>query len=106
MARQVLQDGSGAAVAFHHPFGLAIDGQDNLYVADQENNRIRMVTPQGVTSTVAGNGMSGFVDGNLGPGGTAEFDIPGGVAVNAAGTLIYVADDGNCAVRVITLPTP
>jgi hypothetical protein len=97
------QDGSGLGVAFNTPWGLTIDGQDNVYVADLGNNRIRKVTPQGLTTTVAGNGTPGLMDGTLGPNGTAEFDIPGGLAVNAMGTALYVADVENCALRVITL---
>jgi DNA-binding beta-propeller fold protein YncE len=100
------QDGSGAEASFDSPYGLAIDGQDNLYVGDNRNFRIRKVTSQGETSTVAGNGMIGLVNGTLGPDSTTEFDSVGSVAVNAAGTILYVADEGNCAVRVIALPAP
>ena len=62
-----------------------------------------MITPQGVTSTLAGNGTPGNVNGTLGKTGTTEFNFPIGVAVDANG-LIYVVDHGNCAIRVITPP--
>jgi hypothetical protein len=94
-------DGAGASVEFGAPVGLAIDGSGNLYVADSVNECIRKITPQGVVSTVAGNGTQASVNGTLGRDGTTEFNGPEGVAVTPDGTLIYVAEGGNCAVRVI-----
>jgi hypothetical protein len=58
-------DATGTAARFNGPVGLAIDGQDNLYVGDEINNRIRMITPQGVVTTFAGNGVDGGLDGTL-----------------------------------------
>lgn len=91
-------DGTGSAAAFNTPEQMAIGPDGNLYVADARNNRIRMVTPSGVVTTVAGNGTAGHVDG---PALSAEFDFPEGLAFDAAGDL-YVADTGNNMIREIT----
>jgi sugar lactone lactonase YvrE len=91
-------DGVGSSAQFNYPYGLTIDAAGNLYVADVDNHKIRKVTPSGVVSTVAGSGISGFVNG---PGAQARFNYPYGVAVDAAGNL-YVADSQNNAIRMIT----
>ena len=92
-------DGTGAAVRFRYPHGLALDGAGNLYVADAGNNTIRRVTPGGVVTTVAGiAGHSGSADGVA---ATASFDYPNSLAVDGAGN-VYVADQCNATIRKIT----
>ena len=96
-AREGFADGAGAAAAFHTPSGIAIDRSGNLLVADTGNNAIRRVTPQGVVSTVAGDGLAGWVDG---PGRQARFNGPTGVAVDLLGN-VFVADTYNDRIRKI-----
>jgi sugar lactone lactonase YvrE len=91
-------DGAGQQAAFNTPSGLALDSNGNLFVADTGNNRIRKVTPQGVVSTVAGDGTAGYADG---PATQARFDSPIGIAVDAEG-IVYVADSYNDRIRKIT----
>jgi sugar lactone lactonase YvrE len=91
-------DGPGATAKFSHPEGVAVDAAGNVYVADEDTNRIRKVTPAGVVSTLAGDGTRAFADG---PGATARFNAPDGVAVDAAGN-VYVADTDNHRLRKIT----
>jgi len=91
-------DGPGTAARFDNPFGVAVDGSGNVYVADPFNDRIRKITAAGVVSTLAGNGTSGLVDG---AGTVAQFRGPAGVAVDGSGN-VYVADSGNNAIRKIT----
>jgi gliding motility-associated-like protein len=56
-------DGDGPTVAsFNNPQGIGIDPQDNLYIADQDNHRIRKITPAGMVSTIAGSGVAGYFD--------------------------------------------
>ncbi|MBK0379895.1 NHL domain-containing protein [Mucilaginibacter segetis] len=55
-------DGKGAAAKFNNPIGITIDGNDNLYIADTDNQLIRMITPQGIVTTIAGNHQAGFFD--------------------------------------------
>ncbi|MBG6129079.1 sugar lactone lactonase YvrE [Aquimarina sp. EL_43] len=90
-------DGPGITAQFDNPNGLAIDTAGNIYVADTGNHRIRKITPAGVVSTIAGSGISGFVNGT---GTVAQFDSPYGIDVHTNGD-IYVADTGNHSIRYI-----
>ena len=85
---------------FNAPRGLACDNSGNVYVADSENNQIRLVTPDGRVSHLAGagDGSVGFVDG---AGATARFDTPMDVAVDNSG-VVWVADTGNNSIRRIS----
>jgi uncharacterized protein (TIGR03437 family) len=83
----------------NHPFGLAFDGSGNLYFADSNNQRIRMISPSGILTTVAGNGNQGFA-GDGGPATKAQLNEPYGIAFDPFGNL-YFADSGNNRVRVL-----
>jgi len=91
-------NGTGSAAAFDDPAGVAVNAAGDIYVADSGNNEIRMVTPAGVVTTLAGSTTAGSANGT---GSAASFDAPQGVAVNAAGD-IYVADSGNDEIRMVT----
>jgi len=91
-------DGTGTAASFNYPYGIAVDGSGNVYVADKENNLIRKVTSAGVVTTLAGSGSSGSADGT---GTAASFYSPYGVAVDNSGN-VYVADRQNHMIRKIT----
>jgi trimeric autotransporter adhesin len=82
------------------PTGLALDSAGNLYIADTQNHRIRMLTPGGAISTIAGAGTAGF-SGDGGAAVAAELNAPSGVAVDTSGN-IYVADTQNHRVRLVT----
>jgi sugar lactone lactonase YvrE len=94
-------DGTGAAAHFCLPAGIAIDAAGNLYVADSFNCVIRKVTPAGVASTIAGKARTCGTDN--GPGASATFSLPYGIAIDAAGNL-YVTDIGSSTVRKIANP--
>ncbi|MCX6936839.1 MAG: MBG domain-containing protein [Verrucomicrobia bacterium] len=88
-------DGAAANARFNTPAALALHTDGTLYVADRENHLIRKITPQGVVSTLAGAaGVAGSADGTGGAGGTARFNHPSALALNAAGTELFVADAG------------
>lgn len=90
-------DGLGTAAKFNYPTGVAVDGTGNLYVADELNNKIRVITSDGVVSTLAGSGVPTFADGI---GLASSFNRPIGVAVDISGN-VYVADTYNNKIRKI-----
>ncbi len=81
------------------PFGLALDKKGNLYIADRGNNRVRKVNPQGIITTVAGDGGF-FYMGDNGPAYRASIAGPTDVVVDDNGTL-YIADRNNNRVRAV-----
>ncbi len=92
------QDGPGSAASFSNPSSVALDSAGDVYVADTWNNAIRLITPGGTVSTLAGSSaMTGSQDG---PVLSATFNGPEGVAVDPAGN-VYVADTGNATIRMI-----
>jgi serine/threonine-protein kinase len=90
-------EGQGTAASFAYPYGVAVDGVGNVYVADNGNQRIRKITPSGNVTTLAGSGSFGSTDG---PGTSASFSNSTGVAVDGSGN-VYVADMFNQRIRKI-----
>ena len=94
-----ITNGTGTNAQFNTPAGIAVDSGSNVYVADTNNNMIRMITPSGVVTTLAGQaGMSGTANGT---GTNAQFYLPFGIAVDS-GSNVYVGDYGNNMIRKIT----
>ena len=93
-------DGTGTAARFNTPSGVAVLPDGNIVVADQYNHRIRLVTPGGVVTTLAGSSQ-GSADGT---GAGASFNFPEGVAVIASSGVIVVADTQNNRIRLVTYP--
>jgi len=82
--------GPATAAQLRGPVGVAVDATGDLYISDLGNYRIRMVTPQGVIRTIAGNGTSAPTgDGGLAI--NAQLAAPGSLAVDTSGNL-YIAD--------------
>jgi hypothetical protein len=79
------RDGTGVVARFNQPYGVAVDGSGNVYVADTYNRAIRMITPGGAVTTLNGT--------------QARFLYPQGIAVTSSGTL-YVSDGDNQAVMI------
>lgn len=93
-------EGDKSEVRFNAPYDVALDKNRYVYVADYYNNRIRMISPNGQVKTLAGNGAEGFVDGD---GTAARFNGPIGLAVNDEGSVLFVTDHHNHAIRKITI---
>ncbi len=89
--------GPARSAQLFFPEGLALDASGALYIADTRNQRIRKVTPNGVITTLAGNGAAGY-SGDGGPATAAELNWPGGLALDGGGNL-YIADSANYRVR-------
>ena len=92
-------EGPATAARLTFPFGVAVDGAGNLYIADSSNHRIRKVDATGTITTVAGTGEFGF-GGDEGPATAAQLFLPIGVAVDGTGNL-YIADAGNQRIRKV-----
>lgn len=90
-------DGTGTTVKFNYPYGITIDANDNLYVTDANNFKIRKITSAGVVTTIAGS-TQGFADGI---GTNAKFMTPAGIVISQDNVL-YVTDQKNNRIRKIT----
>jgi hypothetical protein len=90
-------DGPAASATFDHPYSILIDNAGNIFVGDQMNNKIRKISPDGIVSTLAGNGLPGNIDG---PDVSASFINIRGLAMDPFGNL-YIGQTGN--LRKITL---
>lgn len=88
-------DGQGAEAQFNIPWGITVDANGIVYVADFLNNKIRKITPDGTVTTLAGS-TYGSVDG---PSNMAQFAQPIGLTVDSIGN-IYVAE--SIKIRKIT----
>ena len=80
------QDGSSATAQFNLPFSIYVDNDDNIYVGDRNNYRIRKISPQGTVSTIVGNGINGIVNG---PAAQSEIGIVYGLTMDKAGNLYF-----------------
>lgn len=91
-------DGPISTAQIGFAYNLCVDAAGNVIIADGGNQRVRMITPGGQVSTLAGSSF-GYVDG---PGATAKFNMSGGIAVDKEGN-IYLADTNNHVIRKITV---
>ena len=85
--------GNNPTIWFNLPTGLAIDAAGNLYVAEQGKSRIYKITPSGIVTQLAGGSDDDDFGYANGTGTEARFHFPVSVAVNATGSLLYVADN-------------
>jgi uncharacterized protein (TIGR03437 family) len=98
-------DGGPAINAqLNNPTGVALDAAGNIYIADNRNFRIRMVSANGNITTIAGKAASGY-SGDGGPATSASLKFPTGVSVDSSGN-VYVADNQNSVIRLLTPNAP
>lgn len=93
-------NGTGTGAQFNQPWGVAVDGAGNAYVADTLNHTIRKITAAGVVTLLAG--VPGTPGSANGANNVATFSRPTGVAVNGAGTVVLVADYNSHMIRQIS----
>jgi uncharacterized protein (TIGR03437 family) len=91
--------GPAISAQLYYPSDVTVDLVGNVYIADNNNNLVRKVSPQGVITTVAGSGQPGF-SGDGGPATSAQLRNPDGVGLDASGNL-YIADYNNGLVRKV-----
>jgi sugar lactone lactonase YvrE len=94
-------DGPALSVNLTTPWGLAMDPEGTLYIADTNSQRVRRLTSEGRVETIAGTGRQGF-SGDGGPAIQADIAVPTGIAWHPAGAL-YITDDLNGKVRRIDI---
>ena len=92
-------DGPTASAQFNEPNAILSTANGDFYVADTKNNRVRRITALGQVETLAGNGSAGYQDG---PGITAMFSDPRGIALDLNGSIV-VSDGGNNRIRTVSL---
>ncbi|MFK8845340.1 hypothetical protein [Streptomyces sp. Ac-502] len=98
-AGYVSDGGPATLTQLNWPHGVALDKDGNLYIAERSNHRVRRVTPQGIITTVAGNGQAGYTS-DGGPATATQLNGPSAVAVDDAGNL-YIADINNHRIRKV-----
>jgi len=89
--------GASTSALLARPRGLSVDAKGNIYVADSDNNRIRLIAVGGNIVTVAGNGSQGFA-GDGGPAVNAILDTPRAPTAQGAGVFAF-SDTHNQLVR-------
>ncbi|MBI3745614.1 MAG: hypothetical protein HY264_03665 [Chloroflexi bacterium] len=91
--------GPATSATLQEPVEIVFDAAGALYISDRDNNRIRKVDTQGVITTIAGNGNTGF-EGDGVPGNKTSVEFPLGIAIDPKGNVVF-ADEGNKRIRTI-----
>lgn len=91
--------GQATSAGIQYPLGVAVDAAGNVYVADNGDNRIRVINPSGIITTIAGSATYGF-SGDGGPSTLAKLYYPQGIAVDGTGN-VYICDLNNNRIRMI-----
>jgi gliding motility-associated-like protein len=91
--------GPATSATMSGPVAVACDAAGNLYIADKNNHRIRMVNSSGIINTVAGNGSAVFA-GDGGPATAGSLNSPSALTFDASGNL-YIADLNNNRIRMV-----
>lgn len=96
------RDATDARYYFSGPAKVAVDANGDVFVVDMFANRVDRIAPNGSVAVLAGNGTSVPTGSDDGPGATASFLFPSGIAVSTSG-IVYVGDTVNHKIRKIVL---
>jgi DNA-binding beta-propeller fold protein YncE len=97
--------GPATAASFNEPYGIAIDHNGNIYVADRHNHCVRRIDAvSGILTTFAGTGEAGY-SGDGGPATRACLVEPNGLGLDPSQRHLYIADVADHRVRVVDLAT-
>lgn len=97
-------NGPAASARFNRPTALAIDAQNNLYVVDSGNHRIRVINlATGIVNNFAGNGGAGYGTDGV-EATTTSLNNPTGIAIDALGN-VFIADRSNQRIRKVDAAT-
>jgi hypothetical protein len=92
-------NGRGGDARFNNPTGLIVGADGTIYVADRNNHRIRVISPAGEATTIAGDGTEGFQDA---AGPAAKFNRPIDIVLTPDGALM-VSEENNHRLRKVIL---
>jgi trimeric autotransporter adhesin len=92
--------GPATSARLNSPASVIKDAAGNIYIADGSHHRIRKVNPEGIITTVAGNGTQGF-SGDGGAATAASLNFPNSIAINSSGEL-YISDSNNNRIRKVS----
>lgn len=89
--------------AFSSPSDVDVDSAGNVFVSDSGNQRLRVVSPDGTTRTLSGNGVASYQDSQLPT--NVSFNAPMGIALDEASQALYVSDSANNRIRLVNVST-
>lgn len=95
-------DGEPATAAVTSPTYLVMDQYNNLFIAEQDQAKIRFINNNGIISTIVGNGTHGY-SGDGGQASLAEINYPAGITLDSCGNL-YITDAHDWRIRKVTYP--
>jgi Secretion system C-terminal sorting domain/NHL repeat len=91
--------GQATAAGIEGPGGVVFDAVGNMYVAEYTGHKVRKVTPSGIISTIAGNGVSGYT-GDGGPATAALVSRPSKILIDATHNIYFADIDNNCVRKI------
>jgi DNA-binding beta-propeller fold protein YncE len=90
--------GSASSAALARPRDVAVDADGTIYVATEDDSRVRRIDPSGTITTLAGTGSAGY-GGDGGPADRARLKRPRGVAVDRQTGTVFISDTGGQRIR-------
>ena len=99
------ESGQATSADLNSPTGVWVDANHNIYIVDKDNDRIRIVASSGIITTVAGSSTANVYAGDGGKATQASLNLPNGIAFDATGKIMYIADTGNSVIRKVDTGT-